>query len=128
MGHHSAVRDLSGVSKHSNATGGDDANTNKHGTKTVGCSPTASADEESQPSSTQDTLSSISQVFGTHKDSDSTSGAEEDVPPKWKKWAPKTPKEDNPPKESSNSSSDDEQLTDKALHTKVRQKMQLLDT
>ena len=56
------------------------------------------------------------------------SDAKEDVPPKWKKWAPRTLKEDNPPKESSDSSSDDEQLMYEALHAKVRQKVWSLDT
>ena len=100
------------MSKHSNAADKEDTKTDKHGTKTISDNPLVSDGEEPEALSTQDTPTGISQVFGTHEDSDSGSDTEEDIPCKWKKQAPKIPKKDNPPKESSDSATDDEQLMD----------------
>ena len=77
---------------------------------------------------TQDTFSSISQVFSGHKDTDPESDPGEKIRSIQQKWHPKNPKEDSPLKESSELSSSEEKLpTDEALHNRVRQKAWLLD-
>ena len=77
---------------------------------------------------TQDTLTSISQVFGRHEDTDPESDPGEKIQSIWQKQCPKSPKEDSPLKASSESSSEEELPTDEALHNEVRQKAQLLYT
>ena len=78
---------------------------------------------------TQDTLTGISQVFGEHEDTDPESEPEEKIQSIWQKWCPESPKEDSPLKDSSGSSSSEEELpTNEALYDGARQKAQLLDT
>ena len=118
---HSGTEESSSVSDHSNAeeddaADGKDVGADKHGTKTISNDTVASdGEEEPEPPTTQDTLTNVSQVFSTHEDSDSESDTGEQVWPKQKKWAPKTPKEDDPLKELSDLSSDDKPPTDEAL-------------
>ena len=76
----------------------------------------------------QVTLTGISQVFSTHKDTDSESDPREKIQSvQWKQRQP-SPKEDMPPKDLSGSSSEEEQPTDEALHDKVWQRARQLDT
>ena len=75
----------------------------------------------------QDTLTGISQVFGTHEDTDSESNPREKIQSFQQKWHQLSPKEGMPPKDSSGSSSEEEQPTDEALH-KAWQRAQQLDT
>ena len=71
---------------------------------------------------TQDTLTSISQVFGTHEDTDSESDPREKIQSiQWMQCQPS-------PKELSESSSEEEQPTDKALCDKAWQRARQLDT
>ena len=76
----------------------------------------------------QDTLISISQVFGMHEDTDSESDPGEKIQSIQRKQHQPSPKEDTPPKDSSGSSSEEEQPTDEALRDKARQRAQQLDT
>ena len=77
---HSNAEESSSVSDHSHieedaATEGEDATANKHETKTISNDAIASdGEEEPEPPPSQDTLNGISQVFGTHKDSESDKG------------------------------------------------------
>ena len=107
-------------------TGEDEnAETDKGGVETSSNSQVASDGEEGQECpQTQDTLTGISQVFSTHEESDPG----EKVQPVRQKRHPKSPKEDSPLKASSESSSEEERPTDKALCNEARQKAQLLDT
>ena len=111
-------------------TGEDEnAEADKGGVKTTSNGQVASDGEEGQECpQTQDTLTSISQVFGRHEDTDPESDLGEKTQPIWQKQCPKSPKEDSPLKASSEASSEEEPLTDKALRNKARQKARLLDT
>ena len=77
---------------------------------------------------TQDTLTSISQVFSEHEDTDPESDPGEKVQSIWSKHRPKSPKEDSPLKDASKSSSSEELPTNEALCDGARQKVWLLDT
>ena len=57
---------------------------------------------------TQDTLTGVSQVFGTHEDTDPESNPGEKIQSVQQKQHPKSPREDSPLKESSKSSSEEE--------------------
>ena len=63
----------------------------------------------------QNTLSSVSHVFGAHEETDVESNHEEKVQPAWLKWCQPNPKEDTPSKELEESSPKEEQPTDEAL-------------
>ena len=76
----------------------------------------------------QDTLTGISQVFSTHGDTDSESDPGEKIQSGQWKWCQPSPKENMPPKDSSGSSSEEEQLTDEALCDKARQRAWQLAT
>ena len=76
---------------------------------------------------TQDTLTGISQVFGGYKDTDPELDPGEKIWSIRQKHHPKSPKEDSPLKESSESSSEEELPTDEAFHDGARQKAWLLD-
>ena len=105
-------------------TGEDEnAKADKGGVKTSSDSQVASHGKEGQECpQNQDALTGVSQVFGTHKDTDPESDPGEKVQPVWQKRRPKSPKEDSPLKASSESSSEEELPTDKALRNKARQK------
>ena len=110
---------------------GEDENTkaDKGGVKTSSNGQVASDGEEGQECPhTQDTLTSVSQVFSTHKDTDPEFDPEEKIQFIQQKWRPKSTKEDSSLRESSKSSSEEVPPTDKALHGEARQKAQLLDT
>ena len=79
---------------------------------------------------TQDTLTSISQLFSENEDTDPELDPGEKVQSIWQKRHPKSPKEDSPMKDSSKySSSEEEELpTNEALCDGARQKVWLLDT
>ena len=78
---------------------------------------------------TQDTLTSVSQVFGEHEDTDPELEPGEKIQFIWQKRCPESSKEDSPLKDSSGSlSSEEEPPTNEALHNEARQKAQLLDT
>ena len=77
----------------------------------------------------QDTITGISQVFSDYEDTDPESDPGEKVQSIWQKRHPKSPKEDSPLKDSSESLSSEKDLpTDEALLDGARQKVQLLDT
>ena len=76
----------------------------------------------------QNTLTGVSHIFGTHKETDEESDTEEMIQSTWQKWHQNSPKEDMPSKKSSESSSEEEQPTNEALHDKARQRAQQLDT
>ena len=84
-------------------------------------------DEGPGHSPIQNTLSGVSHMFGTHKETDVESDHEEKVQPAWLKWCQPSPKEDTLSKESE-SSSEEEQPTDKALCNKAWQWARRLDT
>ena len=77
---------------------------------------------------TQDTLTGISHVFGTHEDTDPESDTGEKVQSIRQKRHPRSPREDSPPKESSDLSSEEAPPTDEALCNEARQRAQQLDT
>ena len=76
----------------------------------------------------RNTLSGVSHVFGVHEETDIESDHKEKVQSAWQKWHPSSPKEDMPSKESSESSSEEEQPTDEALCDKAWQLARQLDT
>ena len=63
-----------------------------------------------------------------HEETDVESDHKEKIQLAWQKWHQPSPKEDTPSKESSESSSEEEQPTDEALHDKARQWAWQLDT
>ena len=68
----------------------------------------------------QNTHSSVSHIFGTHKETDVESDHEEGTPPMRQKWCQPSPKEETSSHESGESSSSkEEQLTDEALCDQV---------
>ena len=76
----------------------------------------------------QNTLTGVRHIFGTHEETDTESNTKEKIQSTQQKWCQPSPKEDMPSKESSESSSEEEQPTNKALHDKARQWAQQLDT
>ena len=76
----------------------------------------------------QNTLSSVSHIFGMHEETDVESDHEEKVQPAWLKWCQPSPKEDTPSKESEESSSEEEQPTNEAQCDKTQQWAWCLDT
>ena len=76
----------------------------------------------------QDTLTGVSHIFSMHEDSDSESNPREKIQSIWQKQCQPSPKEGTPPKDSSGSSSEEEQPTDEALCDKAQQRAQQLDT
>ena len=90
---------------------------------------TSNGEEWQECPHTQDTLTSASQLFGEHEDTDLESDPREKVPPAQQKQHQNSPKEDSPQKDSSKSSSSEEEPpTNEALHDGAKQKVQLLDT
>ena len=76
----------------------------------------------------QNTLTGVSHIFGTHKDTDAESDPREKIQSiQWKQCQP-SPKEDMPSKDSSESSSEEEQPTNKALCDQAWQRAWQLDT
>ena len=73
-------------------------------------------------------LSGVSHVFGMHEETDAESDKEEKIQSTWWKRHQPSPKEDTPSMELSESSSEEEQPTDKALCDKARQRAWQLDT
>ena len=107
----------------------DNAKEDKGRIKTSSDGQVASDGKEGQECPhTQDTLTSISQVFGGYEDTDPESDPREKIQFVWQKQHPKSPKENSPFKESSKSSSEEEPPMDKAFHNEARQKAWLLDT
>ena len=86
------------------------------------------SDEGQGHSPIRNTLSGVSHVFGTHEGTDTESDNEEKIQSAWQKQCQPSPMEDTPSKESSESSSEEEQPTDKALHNKAQQQARQLDT
>ena len=79
-------------------------------------------------SSIQNILSGASHIFSMHEETDTESNNEEKThSTQWKQCQP-SPKEDTPSKESSESSSEEEQPTGEALHNKAWKRVQQLDT
>ena len=80
------------------ATGEDEsAEADKGGAETSSDSQAVSDGKEGQVCpQTQDTLTGISQVFSTHKDTDPKSNPREKIQSIWQKWCQTSPKEDIP--------------------------------
>ena len=76
----------------------------------------------------QNTLSGVSHIFGAHEETDVESDHEEQIQSAWRKWHQPSLKEDTPSKELSESSLEEEQPTDKALHDMAQQWAWQLDT
>ena len=76
----------------------------------------------------QNTLTGISHIFGMHEETDAESDPGEKIQSVRRKWRQPSPKEDMPSKDSSESSSEEEQPTDEALHDKAQQRAWQLDT
>ena len=80
--------------------GGEDENAeaDKGGIETSSDSQAASDGKEGQECpQTQDTLTGVSQVFGTHKDTNPECDPGEKIQSVQRKRCPKSPKEDSPP-------------------------------
>ena len=80
------------------ATGEDEnAEADRGGVETSSDGQVASDGEEGQVHpQTQDTLTSINQVFGIHEDTDPGSNPGEKIQSIWQKWCPTSRKEDSP--------------------------------
>ena len=76
----------------------------------------------------QNTFSGVSHIFGTHEETDVESDHKEKIQSAWQKWHQPSPKEDTPSKELGESSLEQEQPTNEALHDKAWQWAQQLDT
>ena len=76
----------------------------------------------------QNTLTGVSHIFGTHEETDAESDTEEKIQSIRQEWRQPSPKEDMPSKDLNESSSEEEQPTDKGLHDKAWQWAQQLDT
>ena len=85
-------------------------------------------DEGPGCSPTRNTLFGVSHIFGAHEETNVESDHEEKTPPVWQKWHQPSPKEETSSKESKESSFDEEQPTDEALHDKAWQRARHLDT
>ena len=86
-------------------------------------------DEGPGHSPMQNTLSGVSHIFGTHKETDVESDHKEKTPPARQKWHQPSPKEETSSKESKeSSSSEEEQPTDEALCDKAQQRARRMDT
>ena len=109
--------------------GDEDAEVSKGDAEVWSDGQVASNGDEAQGSAQiQNTLTGVSHVFGTHEETDAESDTEEKIQSIQQKRHPPGPKEDTPSKESSESSSEEEQPTDKTLRDKARQWAQQLDT
>ena len=73
-------------------------------------------------------LTGVSHVFGTHEETDAESDNEEKIQSAWQKQRQPSPKEDTPSKDLGESSSEEEQPSDKALRDKAWQWAWQLDT
>ena len=108
----------------------DNTEAGKSGIKTSSDEQEASnGDDQQECLHTQDTLTSISQLFGEQEDTDPESDSREKVQAARQKQCKDSAKEDIPKKDSSGSSSSEEEPpTDEALQDGARQKAWLLDT
>ena len=140
-GHHSihsqATKNGDESSSESDSSQGEGSSTEEEDNAKVGKSEVkTSSDEQEVPEGedkqehphTQDTLTSVSQLFSEHKDTDPESNSGEKVWAALQRQSKDSPKEDSPMKDSSGlSSSEEEPPTDEVLHNEARQKAQLLD-
>ena len=85
-------------------------------------------DEGQGHSPIQNTLSGVNHIFGMHEETDAESDNEEKNQSTRQEQCQPSPKQDTPSKELSESSSEEEQPTDKALHDKAQQWALQLDT
>ena len=76
----------------------------------------------------QNTITGISHIFSMHEETDEESNPGEKIQSIRQKQCQPSPKEDMPSKDSSGSSSKEEQPTNEALCNKARQRAQQLDT
>ena len=85
-------------------------------------------EEKQEHPHTQDTPTSVSQLFGEHEDTDPVSNSGEKVQAAQQRQRKNSPKEVSPKKDSSRlSSSEEEPPTNEALRDEARQKARLLD-
>ena len=89
----------------------------------------ASDGEEGQGcAQVQNTLTGISHIFGTHEETDAESDTRKKIQSIWGMRCQPSPKEETPSKDLSESSSEEKQPTDEALHDKAWQWAWQLDT
>ena len=107
----------------------EDAEAGKGDAEVLSDSQAVSDGEEGQGcAQVQNTLTGISHVFGMHEETEAESDTRDKIQSVQQKWHQPSPKEDMPSKDSSKSSSEEEQPTNKALHDKARQWARQLDT
>ena len=129
-GDESSSESDSSQGEESHAEEEDNAKVGKSEIKTSSDEQEASKDEDKQEHPhTQDTPTSVSQLFGKHEDTDPKSDSGEKVQATQQRQHKNNPKEDSPKKDSSGLSSSEEELpTDEVLRDKARQKVWLLYT
>ena len=89
----------------------DNAKEGKGGIKTSSDEQEAAdGEDQQQPPHTQDTLTGVSQLFSEQEDTDPKSDSGEKVQITWQRQHKHRPKEDSPTKNSSRSSSSEEEL------------------
>ena len=76
----------------------------------------------------QNTLTGVSHIFGMHEETDTESDTEVKIQFAWQEWCQPSPKKDMPSKDLGESSSEEEQPSDEALHDKAQQWAWQLDT
>ena len=107
----------------------EDAEASKGKAEVLSDGQAASDGEEGQGhTQIQNTLTGISHIFSMHEETDAESDTKEKIQSIQQKWRQPSPKEDMPSKDSSESSSEEEQPTDKALCDKAWQRTRQLDT
>ena len=107
----------------------EDAEVGKGNVKVLSYGQVASDGDEGQGRTPiQNTLTGVSHVFGTHKETDAESDNEEKIQSSWQTQCQPSPKENTPSKDSGESSSEEEQLSDEALRDKAWQWAWQLDT
>ena len=127
---------MSSSESDSSQDGGDGAKEEDNAEKGKGGIETSSDEQEvsdgedqQEHPHTQDTLTSVSQLFVKHEDTDPESDPGEKVQSAWQKQCQDSPKEDSSKKDSSRSSpSKEEPPTNEALCDGARQKAWFLDT
>ena len=123
-GDESSVESASSQGKGSGSEEEDNAKVDKGETKASSDEQEVSESEYKQEHPhTQDTLTSASQLFSEHEDTDPESDSEEKIQSTQKRQCKDSPKKDS----SESSSSEEEPPTDEVLHDEARQKVQQLD-
>ena len=106
----------------------EDAEVSKDDAEVLSNDQAASNGDEGQGcAQIQNTLTGVSHIFVMDEEMDAESDTGEKIQSIQQKWHQPSPKEDTPSKDSSESSSEEDQPTDEALRNKARQWAQQLD-